>query len=482
MKVLLINPPWPGKGYGTRSQNRIIKQRADKYLQFPLFLGYASAMLKEQGHEVEYIDAVYQEFTPKETLRRIKELKPDVVLMETTTPSALYDFDYMNQMKEVSGALTIMAGPHVSYFPKKSLEQCSGLDVVIKGEYDWRVTEVLKNKNDLKKVKGIAFRDKGKVVDTGIPPHCPDLDSLPFPDRETIPLEWYGEPWWNERPFANMFTSRGCPFLCTFCLWPNIIDGRKWRVRSVDNVIDEIKELVNKYGVKEINIDDGTFTVQKERVKEICKRLIDENIKVLWTCNARVDNVDDEMLKIMKKAGCKMIRYGIESGSAHVLKSIKKGITFDQMKKAVKLTQKNGILALGGFMFGFPEDTKESVQETLELAKKLKLDMIQTSIALPYPGSALYDECDKKGLLLTDDWKAYDMTQGLLIKTKDFDKEYLDGILKKMYKDFYFRPSFFIQTLLNMRRLSDISRNWRTFKSLLKTMAFHSKKKESCGC
>lgn len=482
MKVLLINPPWPGKGFGTRSQNRIIKQRADKYLQFPLFLGYASAILRKDGHQVFYIDSVVQEMGEEETYKKVEKLKPDVILMETTTPSIEYDFQSIKKMKEITGAFMIVVGPHVSYFPKESLAECESIDVIIKGEFDWRVSDVVKNKDSLENLKGIAYRKDGKIFDTGVPPYCENLDSLPFPDRETIPLDWYGEPWWNKRPFANMFTSRGCPYQCTFCLWPNIIDGRRWRTRSIDNVMAEIREMVHKYGVKEINIDDATFVISKPRLMEFCKRLNDEKIKIIWTCNSRVDTIDEEMIIAMKKSGCKMIRYGIESGSEHVLKSIKKGISFEQMEKAVALTREHGIMALGGFMFGFPEDTKESIGQTLDLAKKLKFDMIQTSIVLPYPGSRLYDECKEKDVLTAKSWKDYDMTHGLLIKPKDFDRAYLDGILSKMYKEFYFRPGFVVQTILNMRSGSDIARNWRSFKSLVKTILFHSKKREECGC
>lgn len=171
---------------------------------------------------------------------------------------------------------------------------------------------------------------------------------MPFPDRDTIQLDWYGEAWYNKRPFMNIMTSRGCPYQCTFCVYPNIIEGHKWRKRSVDNVIAELKYVVEKYGVKEINIDDPTFNISKERVIEFCKKLRANKLNLLWTCNARVDNIDEEMLREMKKSGCKMIRYGVESGSMEVLNKMKKGITIEQIKRAFKLTKKQGILALGG--------------------------------------------------------------------------------------------------------------------------------------
>ncbi|MFH1210766.1 MAG: radical SAM protein [archaeon] len=475
MKILLINPPWPGKGFGTRSQNRIIKQRADKFLQFPLYLGYTSAMLKKLGHDVFYIDSVVQELNEEQTNQKIKEIMPDVILMETTTPSIEYDFKYINKMKELTNAFIIATGTHVSYFPKESMEQCKGLDLIIKGEYDTRIDQIIINLKDLEKVKGLTFRKKGKVVDTGTAELPADLDFMPFPDRDTIQLDWYGEAWYNKRPFMNIMTSRGCPYQCTFCVYPNIIEGHKWRKRSVDNVIAELKYVVEKYGVKEINIDDPTFNISKERVIEFCKKLRANKLNLLWTCNARVDNIDEEMLREMKKSGCKMIRYGVESGSMEVLNKMKKGITIEQIKRAFKLTKKQGILALGGFMFGFPYDSKKSIEETLKLAKELKPDLIQASIPMAYPGTPLYEEAKKEGKLIINSWSDFDMTKGPIVKTIDMNKEELTEILNRVYKEFYFRPGFILQTLSTIRRPSDISRLTRTFLSLVRTVRFYKK-------
>jgi anaerobic magnesium-protoporphyrin IX monomethyl ester cyclase len=479
MKVLLINPPWPGKGFGTRSQNRIIKQRADKFLQYPLYLGYTSAQLKKLGHEVFYIDSVYQELNEEQTNKKVQEIKPDVIIMETTTPSIEYDFKYMTKMKELTNAFIIATGTHVSYFTKEAMEECKAIDMIIKGEYDSRINEIFTNFKHPDKVKGLMIRKDGKVIDTGKPELPENLDSMPFPDRETIPIGWYGEAWYNKRPFINIMTSRGCPYQCTFCLYPNIFEGHKWRKRSIDNVIAELKEVVQKYGVKEINIDDPTFNISKERVIEFCRKLRENKINILWTCNARVDNIDEEMLSEMKKAGCKMIRYGVESGSVEVLKNMKKGITIEQIKRAFTLTKKQGILALGGFMFGFPYDTKKSIEETLKLAKELKPDLIQASIPMAYPGTPLYEEAKRDKKLVINSWSDFDMTKGPIVKTIDMEKKELEAILNRVYKEFYFRPSFVVQTITHIRRPSDISRLSRTFFSLVKTVRFY-KKQEAC--
>lgn len=480
MRVLIINPPWEGKGYGTRSQNRIIKQRGDKYLQYPLFLGYTAAQLKEAGHEVFYIDSVVQEINQIETDLQINKIKPDVIFMETTTPSIESDFRSIDHMKSLAGAIMIAAGPHVTYFPVESLKECNGLDIVIKREFDTKITNVLANLRDLSKVKGITYRKNEKIIDTGEGEFWDDLDALPFPDRDVVPYDWYLEAWYSKRPFINIMTSRGCPYHCTFCLWPNAMYGHKQRMRSIKNVIDELKYVIDRYGVKEINIDDDTFTTSKKRVIEFCHKLRDNNIHLIWTCNGRVDNIDDEMLKEMKASGCKLIRYGVESGSPEVLKKIRKGITIDQVEKAINLTKRDGIQALGGFMFGFPWDSKESIEATIDLAKRLSPDMVQFSIPMPYPGTPLYEEAKERGLIIAKNWKEWDMTCGPVVQTIDMSRKELSPILSRVYKEFYFRPRYVLQTLRNIKDYDEMKRVFRSLKSLLTTIKFHRNSKSSC--
>ena len=327
MKVLIINPPWPGKGYGTRSQNRIIKHRSDKYLQYPIFLAYSASQLIGAGHEVSYIDSVIQDYDMNQTLIEARRAEPDAIFMETTTPSIEADYANLTQLKQATRAKVIVGGPHATYFHRSVLEECPAIDVVIRHEFDTKIARVVSNLDDLEAVSGITYRNGNGISDNGDGEFEHDLDSVPFPNRDIVPWSWYLEAWYSRRPFMNMMTSRGCPYHCSFCLWPQSMYGHKQRFRSVDNVIEEIRFLVNRYGVKELNIDDGTFTTNKARVIEFCQKLRDLDAGLIWTCNGRVDNLDDEMLAEMKKSGCKMIRLGVESGSQEVLDSIRKGLT-----------------------------------------------------------------------------------------------------------------------------------------------------------
>lgn len=475
MQVLIINPPWPGKGFGTRSQNRIIKQRSDKYLQYPIFLAYSAAQLKDAGHSVAYIDSVIQDLDMSKTLELAKSIKPDAIFMETTTPSILADYESLNALKETTGARIIVGGPHATYFHKEVIKDCDAINVVIRHEFDTKIASVISNLDNLKEIGGITFRNGSEIIDNGDGRPADDLDRIPFPDRETIPWQWYLEAWYSRRPFMNMMTSRGCPYHCSFCLWPQSMYGHKQRFRSLDNVLSEIHELIDRYGLKEINIDDGTFTTDRKRVIEFCQRLRQENIKLIWTCNGRVDNLDDEMLAEMKQSGCKMIRLGVESGSQEVLDKIKKGVTIGQIEEGFKLVKKHGIQALGGFMFGFPYDSRKTIEETLDFAKRLSPDQVQFSINMCYPGTSLYEYAKENHLLLAKSFKEFDMTYGPVVKTLDMERKELEPILARAYKEFYFRPGFVLQTLRHMKDFDEIKRAFRSLRSLTKTIRLHKK-------
>jgi radical SAM superfamily enzyme YgiQ (UPF0313 family) len=237
--------------------------------------------------------------------------------------------------------------------------------------------------------------------------------------------------------------------------------------------MEELHLLVGKYGLREVNIDDGTFTTRKQRVIEFCQRLRRDKFNLVWTCNGRVDNLDDEMLAEMKASGCKMIRLGVESGSQEVLDKIKKGLTLKQIEEGVRKVKKHGIQALGGFMFGFPYDTRRTVEATIQFAKKLSPDQVQFSINMSYPGTSLYEYAVRNDLLLAQSFKEFDMTHGPVVKTRDMGRGELEDILARAYKEFYFRPTFFLQTLRHLSDLDEIRRVLRSLKSLVRTIRLH---------
>jgi radical SAM superfamily enzyme YgiQ (UPF0313 family) len=436
-------------------------------------LAYSAAQLKEAGHSVVYIDSVIQDFDFNATLQEAQRKDPEIIFMETTTPSIEADYKNLTALKKTTGAKIMVGGPHATYFHKTVLKECQAIDVVIRHEFDTKIANVVSNINKLKTVPGITYRNGTAIHDNGDGEYCENLNAVPFPDRDTIPWKWYLEAWYTRQPFMNMMTSRGCPYRCSFCLWPQSMYGHKQRFRSLDNVFSEINELVDRHELKEVNIDDGTFTTNKKRVIEFCQRLRRENIKLIWTCNGRVDTLDDEMLSEMKASGCKMIRLGVESGSQKVLDKIKKGLTLKQIEEGVKLVKKHGIQALGGFMFGFPYDSKETVQQTIQFAKKLSPDQVQFSVSMCYPGTSLYEYAMENNLLLVRSFKEFDMTHGPVVKTLNMARDELEHILAKAYKEFYFRPHFILQTLRHLKDIDEIKRVFRSLKSLLKTIHLH---------
>ncbi len=473
MQVLIINPPWPGKGFGTRSQNRIIKHRSDKFLQYPIFLAYSAAQIKKSGFGVTYIDSVIQDLDSDQTITEAKKRHPDVIFMETTTPSIEADYRSLTSLKAATGARIIVGGPHATYFHKEVLAECEAIDVVIRHEFDTKIADVVANLNSLETVNGVTYRNGDAIIDNGDGDVARDLDVIPFPDRDTVPWTWYLEAWYSRKPFMNMMTARGCPYHCAFCLWPQSMYGHKQRFRGLDNVFAEIHQLVERYGVREINIDDGTFTTNRQRVIDFCQRMRREKIDLIWTCNGRVDNLDDDILSEMKQSGCKMIRLGVESGSQEVLDEIKKGLTLEQIEKGVRLVKKHGIQALGGFMFGFPCDSRKSVEQTIRFAKRLSPDQVQFSICMCYPGTSLYEDARENDLLLAKNFKEFDMTYGPVVKTLDMEREDLTNILARAYREFYFRPRFLVQTLRHLKDADEIKRVWRSMRSLLKTIRMH---------
>lgn len=473
MKILFLHPPWPGKGFGLRSQNRWPRKRGDKTNRYPVLLCYAATLLKKEGHDVSYIDAVIQDFDEKKTIEEIKARSPDVIFIETATPTFEYDACLVNTLKDkFPETKIILAGSHVTFDPVGSLEKCSA-DVIVKGEMDYTTRNVItafeKNK-PLDEIKGICFRRKEKIVNNPTAALIEKLDDLPFPDRNLIPHQWYTEGHVKETPFTFVMASRGCPNHCTYCLWPNVYTEHRARYRSIKNVVDELEWLVREYGMKEIFFDDDTLNTTTERVIELCKEMDKRHVKLLWACSARVDRVNEEMLGWMKKTGCKLICYGAESASQDTLNKIQKGITTEQIKNAVNLTKKAKITVHLNFMLGFPWETRQDIQDTINFAILLSPDTVQFSLVFPHPGSKLYYEARDKGYFYDDvvgNWKIFDMTSGPILKT-GVPREELADIVSRAHARFFLRPRYILEQVLKINSFSELKRMMRAGKSVVK--------------
>jgi len=476
MRVIVANPPWPGPGYGTRSNIRWPHRRGDKVLTFPIFLAYLTSLLKQNKFQVKGIDAVDKELGISDFVDVVISYHPDIVFMEISTPSLPYDLECAELIKEKVGCRIAFLGPHVNYFHDRIIKNYNFVDYCIRNEFEFTALELcqkLKSGKSIKSIKGLTYRENGKVIINEKKPFETNLDKLPFPDREDFPIENYQQAFYSGKKAALMLSSRGCPSRCTFCIYPGTITGHLHRARSAGNIADEIEHLIRNYGVDEIYFDDDTFIVDKKRIYELCDELLRRGIKLPWMCMARVSTIDQDLLKKMKQSGCTEIFYGFESGSQKILNNINKGITLEQSIKAVRMTQKEGMYATGSFIIGLPDDDKETIKETLRFAIKLKADYVQFALAEVFPGTELYEQAEKEGLLKLTSWTDLDGTHGSVLRTRYLTNHELEGVIRKMYIGYYTSPRIIFKNLRNIKSIRDLRKILRGARSVVSRIIYY---------
>ncbi len=475
MKVLVTNPPWPGEGYGARSDVRWPHKRMDKYLEYPIYLAYIVAVLEEAGLEVAFIDAVMEEMSIEAFSEAVAKIGPDLVVIECSTPSIYYDLESARAAKESSvGTFVALIGSHPTFFHQEILEENPAVDGIIRGEVEMTIKELalhLARGEDLTQVQGLTYRQGSQIQVNAPRPLIEDLDSLPFPARHIVSHDGYRAAIYSgDRPTA-MVSSRGCPYHCVYCLWPETLYGHKFRARSAENVVDEIEHVVRDYGVDEIYFDDDCLTLNKGRVLEMCKLLLERGVDVDWIVQARVDTVDREVLAAMKEAGCHYILFGVESGSTKMLEVMKKRITLDRVRQAFKDCRELGIKTQAFFLFGVPGETNETIEETIEFAKEINADSTQFAIAIPHPGTELYQTCVDNGWLVFDSWEDF-AAENSLIETEELTRADVERARIRAYRRYYFNSRFVARSVLRVRSLQDIKRLFRGGRSVLDRISF----------
>ncbi|MCW3997085.1 MAG: B12-binding domain-containing radical SAM protein [Candidatus Bathyarchaeota archaeon] len=414
----------------------------------PMGLAYLAAALEAEGYQPKIIDANALELNFIEMRKKLEKESPDVVCVTSITPMIYEAMASVKVAKSVSpNSTTILGGPHATFCPMETLENCPELDVVCLGEGEETLTELIQKvekEQNLDDVKGIIYRKSGHFYRTEPRPLIKDLDNLPFPARHLLPMNHYTVLGRNY-PSINIVSSRGCPFRCSFCS-SSYFYGKSYRARTAKNVVDEIEQVVNKYKVKSIEFSDDTFTLYRSRVEEICEEIIRRKLDISWVCSSRANLVTRDLLIRMKKAGCHIVLYGIESGSPRILKLMKKGETPIQMARAVKVTKETGMETLGSFILGYPEETRSELLQTIHFSKKIGIDFAEFSIATPYPGTELFEFSVKKELLLTKDWSLYTGVKPV-INPKYYSVEELNHLFVKAYRSFYASPGLLIHHL-----------------------------------
>lgn len=411
---------------------------------FPLGIAYIAGFVRKKGYAVDIADLRLFGDKWQENLKNIIiSKKPRYVGLSCVTPLIKECQTIASYIKSIDKNIKIIVGgPHPTVLPEETA-QLAEFDIIVIGEGEFTISEILES-GDLSGVRGIIYKENNKLIKTEPREINMDLDQLPWPTYDLIPINNYINPFFGKS--VIIATGRGCPFKCIFCP-SNLIGGGKYRLRNVKDVVDEMEFLYKKYEIKGFMIMDETFTLYPDRVIEICDEIIKRKMKIKWACDTRVNTVSETLLRKMKEAGFRLIKFGIESGDDEILKIIKKGITVAMVKRAVKLAKKVGLEVHGFFIIGHPHDTKETILKTIGLSKELPLDFAQFSIMVPFPGTEIYSMAkqDKGITLLSDDWNNFKKYGKPIIELPTVSREELEKFHALAYKQFYFRPSYIIK-------------------------------------
>jgi len=469
MNILLLNPPFL-KNFSRSQRSPAVTKSGTLY--FPMWLASATGLLEKKGFAVDLIDAPADARDMDYVFKRSREFQPDMIVVDTSTPSIANDVGVAASLKEAfPKSFVVLVGTHVSALPRETLALSDRVDAVAVGEYDYTLLDLartLDRKAAVGDVAGLVLREKGALVTTAARPPIEDLDEIPFVSsvyKKFLRIENYFNP--NALfPMVTITTSRGCPFQCIFCVYPQTMMGHRVRLRSVANVVDEVAYIVQNFpGVKAIFFEDDTFAAIRKRCIEISEEIIRRGIRISWSINARAD-LDYEAMKIMKAAGCRCMCVGFESGSKMLLENIKKSMTLEKMHQFVADARKAGIFVHGCFMVGHPGETKETMEQTLELAQRLMPDTVQFYPIMVYPGTAAYAWYKERGLITTDDFSKWITPAGLhntVVRTEALTSEDLVRFCDHARRAFYLRPGYILYKL--KQTLTDPEERRRNFKS-----------------
>ena len=420
-----------------------------------LGLSYIAAYLEKNGVGAEILDANAEFLTVQETAERILHSPAKYIgfTSVTATIPLIYEISSLVKAKN-SNKFIFAGGPHVTFMAKETLEACSSLDLVVRGEGELTALELIEHleaKRNLGGVRGITFREGKEIIENPDRKAIEDIDAIPFPARHLISRDLYSTSSLTNLGIKNsqcdsMITARGCPNRCIFCsssaFWKTL------RMRSAENVVAELELLVRKYHVRYVDFLDDTLNISVARLAKICNLMIEKKLNIRWSCYARVNNITAELIDLMKKAGCCFIQFGVESGNQEILNKVQKNITLEQVRRACKIVKKAGIKLMCDFMIGLPGDTGETVNQTIKFAKELGPNFAFFSITTPFPGTALYEEYRQAGLLSEGYiWQNMGLHERKSFGIPTLKIEELQRLYVKAHRQFYYRPAFLWQTL-----------------------------------
>lgn len=428
MKIFLGNAPWKKPGYyGVRAGSRWPHFEADTsgYMPFPFFLAYGAALLRDNGFSVSLVDAIAEDIDEDEFFARMKAFQPDLVFLEVSSSSLSTDLRILERTRRELGDTVRIAfgGLHREMADPSFLETHPGLDYCLLGEYETTLLALAKALRDGDEAAGLpALASRGPdgaVVVNSDYNLLENLDSMPWPARDLLDMKRYRDlPGGIPAPSLQIIASRGCPFGCIYCAWPQLMYGsNRYRTRDPKDVVDEIEDCVSRYGFKSFYFDDDTFNIGKKRILALAGEIRDRKINLPWAIMARADTMDREILEALKEAGLVALKYGVESGSQDLLRRVSKGLDLSKVRETVAITRELGILYHLTFMFGLPGETEETAKKTIALALELDPDTVQFSIATPFPGSRFHSQLLESGHLVSTNYDEYDGYHNAVVRT-----------------------------------------------------------------
>lgn len=462
IKVVLLNGPCT-KNFARTGRWQATSRGAS--LWYPIWLAHSTSVLEDAGFECKLIDAPAYDYSIEDTLREIKSFSPQLCIIDTSTASIVYDLETAKHIKtKISPDIKVcFVGPHASAVPEDVIAN-EFVDFTAVSEYDYTVRELAQRLaediNDSGEgVLGLRSKSDGKIIKNPTRPLIANLDELPFASRSLfkhLDITKYCLDF-TLYPYMNIMTARGCPSKCIYCLWPQTLSRGKYRERSLIHVFQEIDFVLScQPKIREFFFDDDTFTVRKERMKEFCERYISKKYSLPFSVNTRANITDEELLRLLKKAGLRCFVVGFESGNQNILDAIKKNTRLEEMEEFAKLCSRVGIQVHGDFVIGLPGETHETIERTVNFALKLPLSTFQLSIAHPLPGTEFYNWLDKNNYLVTRDYSQWITEEGLQkcvinypnLTHKDIEKAVYNSI-KKYYLSGHFFATAMKQIISN---------------------------------
>lgn len=463
MKVFISFPPLEGPGCPTLGQNRQFQWFSNPSHIYPMVPASAATLLKTKGHEVTWDDCIAEKKSIEQFLKRIKDQEPGLIALETKTPVVRQHWQICEKIKDIlPDTKLVLMGDHITALPEETMKSSMVDYVITGGDYDFSLLSII---NQIEKAEhllpGVWYREGRIIKNTGQFQHADNnLDDLPWIDRRLTTWQKYGEKLYKRQPFTYTMAGRDCPYgRCTFCSWTTIFP--KFRVRSPENLVDEIEYLSTDFGVKEIFDDTGTFP-SGSWLERFCKEMINRDInrKIMFSCNFRYDYLTPGRARMMKKAGFRLMKMGLESANQDTLDRLKKGTTVGDIEKGCKIAKEAGLEVHLTMMVGYPWETRKDAENTVKLAgnlmKKGLASMLQATVIIPYPGTILFDEAVDNNWFTIDptDYEKMDMSMPVL-KAPDMKEKEITQLCRDIYKSFL-TPGYILNQLLSIRRFQDM--------------------------